>query len=47
MKIPEKKVMASFLQLQHWNRLLYEKGLITQQEYLQIAHKIRLKYPVD
>lgn len=46
MDIPTKETMAKYLQLQYWNRYLYDNGIITQREYLQMAGKIRRKYPV-
>lgn len=47
MNTPTKETMAKYLQLQHWNKLLYEKGIITHREYLQMASMIRHKYPVN
>lgn len=46
MDTPSKETMAKYLQLQYWNKLLYEKGTITQKEYLQMADVIRRRYPV-
>lgn len=46
MDTPSKEMMTRYLQLQYWNKLLYEKGTISQREYLQIAEKIRRRYPV-
>ena len=46
MNAPSKETMAKYLQLTHWNKLLYEKGVITQREYLRMANTIRQKYPV-
>jgi len=46
MNTPSKETMAKFLQLQHWNKLLYENGTISQKEYLQMAEKIRRRYPI-
>ena len=46
MNAPTKETMAKYLQLTHWNKLLYEKGVITQREYLKMANMIRQKYPV-
>lgn len=46
MDTPSKETMAKYLQLQYWNKLLYEKGTITQKEYLQMADAIRRRYPV-
>ena len=46
MDTPSKKTMAKYLQLQYWNKLLYDNGTITQREYLQMVEKIRRKYPV-
>ena len=46
MNTPSKETMAKYLQLTHWNKLLYEKGVITQREYLRMANMIRQKYPV-
>lgn len=46
MNAPTKETMAKYLQLTHWNKLLYEKGVITQREYLRMANMIRQKYPV-
>lgn len=46
MDMPSKETMAKYLQLQYWNKLLYDNGTITQREYLQMAEKIRRKYPV-
>ena len=42
-----RETMAKYLQLTHWNRLLYEKGIIIQREYLKMANMIRQKYPVN
>mgnify|MGYP006967136383 CR=1 FL=1 len=41
-----KETMAKHLQLQYWNKLLFENGTITQKEYLQMADAIRRTYPV-
>lgn len=46
MNTPSKETMAKYLQLQYWNKLLYENGTITQKEYLQMADIIRRRYPV-
>ena len=46
MNAPTKETMAKYLQLTHWNKLLYEKGVITQREYLRMTNMIRQKYPV-
>ena len=46
MNTPSKETMAKYLQLIYWNKLLYEKGVITQREYLRMANMIRQKYPV-
>lgn len=46
MDTPSKEAMAKHLQLQYWNKLLYDKGTITQKEYLQMADAIRRRYPV-
>ena len=46
MNTPSKETMAKYLQLTPWNKLLYEKGVITQREYLRMANMIRQKYPV-
>lgn len=46
MDTPSKETMAKYLQLQYWNKLLYGNGIISQREYLQIAEKIRRRYPV-
>ena len=42
-----RETMAKYLQLTHWNKLLYEKGIITHWEYLKMANMIRQKYPVN
>ena len=42
-----RETMAKYLQLTHWNKLLYEKCIITQREYLKMANMIRQKYPVN
>ena len=42
-----REIMTKYLQLTHWNKLLYEKGIITQREYLKMANMIRQKYPVN
>ena len=42
-----RETMAKYLQLTHWNKLHYEKGIITQREYLKMANMIRQKYPVN
>ena len=42
-----RETMTKYLQLTHWNKLLYEKGIITQREYLKMASMIRQKYPVN
>lgn len=47
MNTPTKETLAKYLQLQHWNKILYEKGVITQREYLRMANMIRQKYPVN
>lgn len=47
MTAPSKETLAKYLQLTHWNKLLYEKGVITQREYLKMANMIRQKYPVN
>lgn len=47
MNAPTKETMTKYLQLQYWNKVLFEKGIITQREYLQMASMIRQKYPVD
>ena len=46
MDTPSKETMAKHLQLQYWNKLLYENGTISQKEYLQMAERIRQRYPV-
>lgn len=46
MDTPGKETMAKYLQLQYWNKLLYENGTISQREYLQMADAIRRRYPV-
>lgn len=46
MNTPMKETLAKYLQLQYWNKFLYENGTITQKEYLQMADRIRRKYPV-
>lgn len=46
MDTPNKETMAKHLQLQYWNKLLYEKGTITQKEYLKMTDAIRCRYPV-
>ena len=42
-----RETMTKYLQLPHWNKLLYEKGIITQREYLKVANMSRQKYPVN
>lgn len=32
MTAPSKKTLEKYLQLTHWNKLLYEKGIITQRD---------------
>jgi hypothetical protein len=46
MDTPSKETMAKYLQLQYWNKLLYENGTITRKEYLKMADAIRRRYPV-
>lgn len=46
MNTPSKETMVKHLQLQYWNKLLYDKGTITQKEYLKMADAIRRRYPV-
>lgn len=46
MDTPSKETMAKYLQLQYWNKLLYENGTISQKEYLKMADAIRCRYPV-
>lgn len=46
MVTPSKETMAKHLQLQYWNKILYENGTITQKEYLQMADMIRHRYPI-
>jgi len=46
METPTKETLVKYLQLQHWNKLLYENGTISQREYLQMAEKIRQRYPI-
>lgn len=46
MGLPAKDTMTRYLLLQYWNKYLMEKGIITHREYLQMAEKIRKKYPV-
>ena len=46
MDTPSKENMAKHLQLQYWNKLLYDNGTITQKEYLQLADIIRRRYPI-
>lgn len=45
MKIPAKETMANYLQLQYWNKLLYDSGTISRKEYLMMAEKKRRRYP--
>lgn len=46
MDTPSKETMAKYLQLQYWNKLLYENGTISQKEYLKMVDTIRRRYPV-
>ena len=46
MGTPTKETMAKYLQLQYWNKLLYDTGTISQKEYLQMTEKIRQRYPI-
>ena len=46
MNTPTKETLAKYLQLQHWNKVLYEKVVITQREYLKMANMIRQSYPL-
>ena len=46
MNTTSKETMAKYQQLTHWNKLLYEKGVITQREYHRMANMLRQKYPV-
>ena len=46
MNAPTKETMAKYLQLTPWNKLLYEKGVISQLDYLRMGKMIRQKYPV-
>jgi hypothetical protein len=45
MDTPSKETLAKYLQLQYWNKLLYENGTISQKEYLKMADAIRRRYP--
>lgn len=46
MDTSSKETMAKYLQLQYWNKLLFDSGTITHKEYLQMADIIRRRYPV-
>lgn len=46
MDIPAKETMAKYLQLQYWNKLLYDSGTISRKEYLMMAEKIRQRYSI-
>ena len=46
MEIPAKETMAKYLQLQYWNKLLYDSGTISRKEYLMMAEKIRQRYSI-
>lgn len=46
MNTPTKETMTKYLHLQYWNKYLLERGAITRKEYLQMAEKIRRRYPV-
>lgn len=37
--------MQRMLTLLYYNRVLRDRGVITQQEYLRLAHLIQKRYP--
>lgn len=40
-----KDQMRKQITLLYYNRVLRDRGVITQQEYLRLAHLIQTKYP--
>ena len=46
MDTPDKSTLAKYLMLTYFNKYTYEKGIISKEDYLALAEKIRRKYPV-
>lgn len=47
MNTPTKEIMAKYLQLKSWNKLLLMQGIITEQEFRLMNAKIIERYPID